>query len=180
MIVAEGSDGSGKTGLVERLSADLKLPIHRRAARSVEGPTEDLWNWMRYDVNSLPHQPLSIYDRHPLISAYIYGPILHNPANLDPRFYSPETKRLTELFAQQTMIIFCDPGEKEVCANLHASDNQMAGVIRYWKTIYHAYRALIHHWPGHVTVWDYRYPENYPEIVSECVNFLSTKRNVDV
>jgi hypothetical protein len=179
-IVVEGIDGSGKTSLVKRLAESLNVPIHPRFAHSITGPRSELFDWARQDVDMMHYHPLCLYDRHPLVSAFVYGPVLGHPANLDQRFHTSEGMRVSRAFANQVMVIFCDPGIKEVAKNLTTEDamnTQMPGVLPHWQNLYHAYRSLMHYWPGHVVVWDYRFLSLYDSLVSQCIEFISVERN---
>lgn len=173
MLIVEGMDGSGKTSLVERLSHDLVIPIHKRAARSIEGPRKDLFEWAQLDVGTIVHQTFSVYDRHPMISEYVYGPVLRD--GMDDRFHSIEATSMTAHLAANSMVIFCDPGieqvEKNVQAGLH-----MPGVTDRWEALYWTYKTLMHHWPGQVLVWDYRFPDLYAALKQQCVQYFAAHR----
>lgn len=165
MIVIEGCDGTGKTSLIQRLSKDLKIPIHERASSSREGPRADLYEWAVRDVGTWEDQPIALYDRHPFISEYIYGPIIRG--FVDDRFFSLEALQITRRFATNAMVILCDPGDDEVKHNLTSStDNQMGGVLDNHRLILMSYRSLFHYWPGNwVRQWDYTRPEQYDAVL---------------
>lgn len=169
----EGCDGSGKTHLVNELQNQFRLPIHSRASDSLNGPRPDLFEWAAHDVYSMPTQPLSIYDRHPLVSEYIYGPVIR--ATIDPRFLGYKGIQMSKLFAHHALVIHCDPGMDEVSKNLrHSAEGQMDGVNKNADTIYHTYNSLMHYWPGHRVVWDYTLPRSILAVLDQCKNHIRT------
>jgi len=170
MIVVEGMDGSGKSGLVKRLSGELKVPIHARACKSTDGPVDKLYEWVVEDVTSLRWQPFSVYDRHPLISEYIYGPITRQ--TVSPQFYTEHAAKMSELFANSVLIVYCDPGPDEVFKNV-LEGKHMDGVTEHASRLYYAYRTFMHYWPGNrPVVWDYTQPHTFPDVKQKCVEFF--------
>lgn len=164
MIIIEGCDGTGKTTLLMRLHKDLGIPIHERASSSKEGPRADLYEWAMRDVGTWRDQVMAVYDRHPFISEYIYGPIVRG--HVDERFYSIDALRTTRHFAMNAMVILCDPGDDEVKHNLAGEGVQMDGVIENHRLILQSYRSLMHYWPGSwVKSWDYTRPEQYDSVL---------------
>jgi hypothetical protein len=167
VILIEGPDGSGKSNLVQRLSRDLPVPIHERASTSIDGPRPDLFDWVRTDLDLLYRSECTIYDRHPFISEFIYGPITRKCISKD--FYSPVASVLFRKFVRNFLVIFCDPGLDEVASNIRrTSDNQLAGVEQNIPELYYGYCAYRTMWPGQSLVWDYRYPANFDAIVTRC------------
>jgi hypothetical protein len=164
-------DGTGKTNLVKQLQDWTSLPIHARAADSVIGPRADLFEWAAHDVYSMPTQPLAIYDRHCMISEYIYGPIVRN--RIDPRFLGYRGSQMSKLFVQRTLVIHCDPGMDEVSKNLrYSAAVQMDGVNANADTLYHTYASFMHYWPGHRVVWDYTKPDTFSVVISTIENHI--------
>lgn len=160
----EGCDGTGKTTLLNRLAKDLSIPIHERAARSKEGPRADLYEWAIRDVGTWRDQAMSLYDRHPFISEYIYGPIVRG--HVDDRFYSLEALQTTRNFALNALVILCDPGDDEVKHNLMSETEQMDGVVENHRLLLMSYRSLMHYWPGSwIRKWDYTQPATYDAVL---------------
>ncbi len=157
MIVVEGMDGSGKTGLIRRLAREMQIPVHERASTSVGGPVEDLYEWAKKDVLTWHHQPFSLYDRHPFVSEYVYGPITRGW--MDPRFHTPEARELIKRFTYNSVIIFCDPGMSEVSDNVRRN-KQMSGVVDNDQALFYTYRSIFTLWPTPLRVgrWDYTSP----------------------
>jgi hypothetical protein len=70
MIILEGSNGSGKTALAERLSRALDRPVYKFP--TPKDPRDAVRNY-----DSLLSAPFDIIlDRHPMISDWIYAPIM--------------------------------------------------------------------------------------------------------
>lgn len=173
VIVIEGPDGSGKTNLIGELSRDLLTPIHKKASSPTGGPVKNIWEWAYDDVTTMHRQRFQIYDRHPLISELIYGPIVRE--TIDERFYTREGQDLCQLFRGAVLVIFCDPGILEVEKNTHANPH-MPGVTEHWKQIFLMYRSVLNHWHGDALTWDYRNMSTYPYLRSYCVNFMAERK----
>lgn len=172
MIVVEGVDGSGKSSLVARLCHDLQIPLHARASDSVEGPVKNLWRWAWDDVIHWEDQELSIYDRHPLVSEYIYGPITRG--SMDPMFVGVESQSLYRVFRENCIIIFCDPDLEDIGRNV-IKQPQMNGVLNNFNQLYWAYRAYFHLYSGFQIRWDY----NETDYASLLANLKFWKENRD-
>ncbi len=182
MIILEGIDGSGKTSLAKRLCRDLGLPIHERASHSITGPVPDPFGWAEKDIKSWYDQPLSIYDRHPMISEFIYGPIVRG--TIDPRFHQDDV--LYNLFCDGSLVIFCDVTFDTVIDNLE-DDEQMFGVIDHAAALHLVYRTYALQFAGMKTTWDYTVesespgPVNaYEEIKQKCLLHMNWWENENV
>jgi len=177
-ILVEGMDGSGKSGMVQRIAADLKIPIHARACTSAGGPIERVYEWATEDVMSLRWQPFSVYDRHPLVSEYIYGSTTRQ--HVDDRFFTKHAQKLSEIFARSVLIVFCDPGPDEVFKNVLAGKH-MSGVTENASRLYYFYRTFMHYWPGNrPVVWDYTQPQTYDSVIQACVEFMGIQKMENV
>lgn len=155
MIIVEGPDGAGKTSLIERLSADLGIPKHEKAI-PWSGPPEpgssSLWQWAHHDVTTWPSQPMAIYDRHPLISEYIYGPVIRGKSA--PGFNQPSAHGLRRQMEQRCLLIICLPPHEVYVANIEAT-KQMVGVTEHSFQLYGLYEALVSSWGGWRVVYDF-------------------------
>lgn len=151
MIIVEGMDGTGKSNLVRRIHTELGLPIHERASDSISGPVSDLFDWAERDVKDVV-QPFAVYDRHPLVSEFIYGPICRG--TIDDRFFSPNGRMLSRSFRSQNLVIFCDPGLDVIAQNVERAA-QMKGVDENIDALYWTYRSIAHHWSGRGISWNY-------------------------
>jgi hypothetical protein len=161
MIILEGPDGSGKTSLMGNLLDRLQgVEQHERASTSKGGPVDNLFDWAQEDVLTWPVQPLAIYDRHPLFSEPIYGPIIRQ--TLDPRFNSPVFGRvLTQQVLKEGLIVICLPDPQFVIDNVRGNaDDQMEGVLYRIESIYSEYRRIQHNLRGRRNVFWYDYNRN--------------------
>lgn len=153
MIIVEGPDGAGKSTLVERLQLDTGLPLHERASDSLTGPVSDLWGWVCRDLGSWDTQPLALYDRHPMISEYVYGPITRG--KLPMGFIGASSRKMLQQLQQQALVIFCLPAPYEVITNVRGAGGQMSGVVDNIRAIYHTYAGTQSNWGGWSVHYDY-------------------------
>lgn len=165
MIIVEGPDGSGKSSLIRRLSEDTGLRIHERASDSIQGPIGDMSVWAYRDVTTqLDHHLVEIYDRHPLVSQYIYGPIARE--YLEPDMQSATMHLAIRMLAKQCLMIFCLPPVDTVVANTHA-EQQMQGVDENIRRIYHMYCSMRMFWPNpaNLMMYDYTQKGSYDHVL---------------
>lgn len=173
-IIVEGMDGSGKSSLVSRLSTDLGIPIHERASASLTGPVANVYDWAIRDNDSWHTQPFSIYDRHPLISELIYGPVVRQ--HVDPRFYSAECRAMMQRFWARHLVILCNPPIETLGRTFANSiDHQWELVTPHFMKLARLYQVLSVQYPGSMVEWDYTQPAMYETLLKVCRNF--TLRN---
>lgn len=157
MIILEGPDGAGKTQLAQRMSHELGIPLAPKFVKSDgEGSgTNDLFGEAYRDVVTMPDKAPMIYDRHPLISEYVYGPIVRGV--LPPDFVTPTAHATLRLFAEQVHVIWCLPSLQTVYDNVADIDSaeQMEGVHKNIDAIYSMYHTMRLWWGGESTVYDY-------------------------
>lgn len=134
MIIIEGADGAGKSTLVEAFR--LHSPRYFWALRS-SGPPKDetkvldalLWFAKR------PSEFDLVFDRHPAISEFIYGPILRG-------------KNFLAKFSQTTLlnavdaIVYCRPPMPKIIDNVRKS-YQLSGVNEKIEKIVYAYDDMM-------------------------------------
>lgn len=159
MIIVEGPDGAGKTRLVERLEDRFAVERRPRAVRSsLEGPVDDLCRWVFEDTKwhhtriyagqPVEYDWISIYDRHPLISEPIYGPLVRGKLP-DEWSYTWMNESIRALEPISPLIIFCMPPLEQVLANIKTNpDEQMPGVYANMERIYALYTATVAMWSG--------------------------------
>lgn len=144
-IIVEGPDGSGKTTLIDKLSSALRMPLHKRASDSIKGPElSTLDVWVNTDVNLMHRAAPSIYDRHPLVSEPIYGPVCRGKV---PGMFNQDwwVKTMTTRTAHYALLVMCLP-PLDVCQEGMSSGPQMAGVEANYVNLYHSYQRAV--WPG--------------------------------
>lgn len=173
MIVLEGPDGGGKSTLAKRLVAEFGLPLHKRASDSINGPVTDLFDWAYKDVCTMPDQPLAIYDRHPLLSEYIYGPIVRSA--LPSGFTTTTAHALIRMMAPRVLVVMCRPLNARLIASVDAS-RDMPGVTERIEAIATAYDALKMFWPGQVITYDYDNPDSLGEVMSRARIHIAHER----
>jgi hypothetical protein len=146
MIILEGPDGAGKSTLLDQLiDAFPSIESHERASTSVGGPVDNIFDWALADVETWNMQPLSFYDRHPLVSEPIYGNLLRG--GVDERFGQPEGQQLYNKLHNRALIVYCLPQVSTVVKNVRKNvKDQMSGVSDQIHSIYLAYQhRLITH-----------------------------------
>jgi hypothetical protein len=165
MIIVEGPDGTGKSTLIAKLSEDLDIPKHERAVRDRLGPSDlqgqSLWQWAYHDVTTWPSQALAIYDRHPLVSEYIYGPVIRGASA--PGFNQPTAQGLRRKMEQQCLLVLCIPPHEVYIANLKLEE-QMEGVDEHAVQLYGLYEALVSSWGGWRVLYDFTEGEAYEHV----------------
>lgn len=159
MIIVEGPDGGGKTTLLRNLMQQFpSIPLHERASRSGSegGPVDHLYDWAHTDVMSWNAQPLSFYDRHPLISEYIYGPVIRQ--SIDAKFLDTNLRRL---LMRRALVIVCLPPLDAVRRSVSA-ERDMPGVRTHIDTIWELYASLGAYAPTSFSIRYYDYTKHNP------------------
>lgn len=155
-VIVEGCDGTGKTNLTQRiLERYPQLSMHERASSSKGGPVSNLDGWTVNDALSMGSQPMSVYDRHPIISEPIYGPICRGkvPGAFNNESWVYATRRAV---AEFTIVIWCIPPWRNVNTNIYnTQSNQMGGVMLNARRIYDTYDRVSREWPGSCIRYDY-------------------------
>lgn len=146
-IIIEGPDGAGKTTLISHLRETFGLEQAPRFSTSLGGPVDDLIRRTWDDVLSW-HQRTGavIYDRHPLISELIYGPLVRG--DVAAGFSGTTARYLMQRLYREALIVLCLPPQDVVRANVHKDgEAQMPGVVQQIDTIWSLYRNLAVQWP---------------------------------
>lgn len=173
MIIVEGPDGAGKTQLVLRLADELQVPVEPKVVQPDMSSEVDLLRWSSDQIRGWPEK--KIYDRFPLISEFIYGPIFKHNVRTPFKDFA-ELRILHDNFrAAQPVIIYCLPPVTEVLANVSRDDTDNSAVNSpaihgvYWA--YHNLAAS-----SYGVVWDYTIPQSY-ELMLQHVKSQSYRRN---
>ena len=153
-IIVEGVDGTGKTSLIRRLQRDIPgLKSHPRFATSTGGPVDNLATKVYEDVDSLLTGKW-VYDRHPVISEYIYGHEL--PARtVDPDFFTWEMTYVRKRIMEGSLVIWCIPPLYFIKNSVIGDKNQLAGVEERISELYNAYCVAAAQWHGDSITFDY-------------------------
>jgi len=146
IIIVEGMDGTGKTTLVQQLAHHLDVES-KKFVKSSSGPDEDYKSILvdntvseinELETASAEGRPIKrLYDRFPLISEAVYGPILRGH-NCFGDQYHPLRSRLLAL---KTVIIYCRPHRDVIQANIQQAP-QMSGVQEHFRELLSAYDKL--------------------------------------
>lgn len=119
MIIAAGPREAGKTTLASTLALTLNLPIYDYSAQlSAQGKfnvPEIIKN-----IRDWPYEEFGIYDDHPLISEYIYGPT--DRQEIAPEFYAAQVRPVIQYMWTTAVIIYCRPGNYPNSPELQAYD----------------------------------------------------------
>lgn len=158
-IIVEGCDGAGKTTLIQRLQYDFPhLALHPRFATSKEGPLDNLAGRVYEDRYELASGKW-IYDRHPIISEYVYSQTL--PARqIDPEFLTPTMAHVYRFIAGESFVVWCQPPFHLIEKNVE-HEEQMPGVIENLRKLYDAYCIQYVTWPGEDALYDYSEQGSY-------------------
>lgn len=184
MLIIEGPDGAGKTTLVE-LFKEVGIPQAPRAVASDTRSLTDLSAYVDHSLDQGFHH--LVYDRHSLISAPIYGPMLrgHSPEHFGHlAWLGPRIRRLYQL---QPIIIYCLPPRMVVMDNVRDDPNNKV-VIEDIPAIYDQYvaKAAVDEALGLYTgttikVWDYTQSpriDNKPSWFNRVVGELKGRSDV--
>lgn len=130
MIIVEGMDNSGKTTVVNQLASQFGLPtVHSPGP----APYQKLRDFIMETALARFEGRMFIYDRHPIISEHIYGPVLRGHDDLDMKW----TRLIGSL---NPLVIYCDPGIDMIMGNTR---DQMPGVMENAEKLLEAYRHFI-------------------------------------
>lgn len=170
MIILEGCDGSGKSTLLEQLKERFQLPIHNRFCTSEDGPIPHLFREVYDDLRTWDDQPCSIFDRHSLISEYIYS-LTTRDGDIDPQFLTGVASTMLTKFAESSLVIMCMPPFENVKENA-IQEKQMDGVINNLYQTYQAYRLFYTVWPNQYRIRRYDYTQG-PEELQQLFGFCN-------
>lgn len=176
MIILEGPDGGGKSTLMDELLTHYtRLSQAPRASSSGPdgGPVADLYEWAHADVHSWRDKPVQLYDRHPLVSEYIYGPVIRG--TVDPRFHTTHLRRRVQ---HRALLVLCLPPLEAVRSSVSA-ERDMAGVHTHIDTIWHLYASLRASWPAvnfvHYDFTDQKPVDIFPDLNSHLNHWSVTR-----
>ena len=137
MIIVEGPDGAGKTTLIKNiLDAYPDLEVAPRVVSKETNDLTDLQQWV--DHNLAEGFQYKLFDRHRLISEFIYGPTLRKEQR--PGFTSGVWVHgsLRRFYLLKPVIIYCLPPLEVVRQNV-TGDPDNVQVAEHIEQIYTAY-----------------------------------------
>ena len=158
MLIIEGPDGSGKTTLITKMVEEFGLTVAPRVKdKQAQTIVPDLKQWVADNLEE--GFQYRIFDRHRLISEFIYGPLIRSeqePGFTDLIWVSNSLWLLYRWV--EPVIIYCLPPLEVVRANIQA-DHENAVVADHVDALYAAYvhRASLD-WNAHpdrVIIYDY-------------------------
>jgi hypothetical protein len=149
-FVFEGPDGGGKSSAIEKVrSAYPQIKMMARASHSVHGPVPQLDDWVDESVSFLHGADWSgdgAFDRHPLISELIYGPVVRG--RMPGRFNDePWLRMRVRELANRVVVVWCIP-PFDAAEHAMTGSSQMDGVVDRYRGIHSAYVAMRAVWPG--------------------------------
>lgn len=157
MIIFEGPDGAGKTTLIKSFQELSGLPINPRAVAQDTTPLiDDMRRWVWDNVQQGFQE--KIFDRHRLISEFIYGSVIR--VEQQPGFTDPEwvLGMIGRFYTLDPIIIYCLPPLEAVRANVSADPDNVA-VAEFIEPLYTAYlqKAMtdMHYRPTRTIIHDY-------------------------
>lgn len=140
VIIVEGFDNSGKTSLVQKLQR--YLPEHR-TIHSPGPKGASLHFWVATQLREMAENPRVIYDRFPLISDMVFGPILRDEVVFSPEQWYGYWK---ELLKHDPFIVYTRPATNFIMDSLLQRE-QMDGVVRKAPALLEAYDNLFRDLP---------------------------------
>lgn len=157
MIIVEGPDGAGKTTLIEQLKERYGLEVAPRVVTKGTEAMVDMKVWV--EQNLAEGFQYRIFDRHRLISEYIYGPLLRKEQQPGFTDMTWSWIQLEKMYKHvNPLVIYCLPPLKVVKANV-SGDPENAVVAEHIEAMYTAYVHHISldtiHRPHHTFLWDY-------------------------
>lgn len=117
MIICEGMDNSGKTTLISTLKR-----IHGDAIEVIKPPgpfkdSKELKDWMGPEMDKCRtfqyDNGMIIYDRFPIISELVYGPIVRGESMVTGPLFDETFRDLTSA-AFPVTIIYCRPPDEKI------------------------------------------------------------------
>lgn len=138
MIIVEGPDGAGKTTLISALTERFNLSVAPRVVSKDAEAMVDLKTWV--EENLAGGFQYKIFDRHRMISEFIYGPILRKEQQ--PGFSDPNwvMYRMSQFIQIDPIVIYCLPPLEVVKQNIAGDeDNRVV-----WDHIEGIYTAYLH------------------------------------
>jgi len=147
MIIVEGMDNSGKSTLIANIANRFGLEIVKRSGPPSASVTvavterEAEQAFILETLSFLVLNPQAIYDRFPIISEGIYGPLLRN-RNVFEREGTTWENWLDRLIQCHPLIVYCRPPEQKILC-FSPNREQMQGVTDNARQLINRYDQLM-------------------------------------
>lgn len=130
-IIIEGPDGSGKTFTADAVSSAVNLQKY-----PTQGPPKSPSEIVKRIMHTMCLDD-HVFDRFPLISEMVYGPILRNDDTFSYMW-------LDRLIPDKYIVVYCRPSIETILENSlktkpHKSADHISSVINKWKLIIDEY-----------------------------------------
>jgi thymidylate kinase len=137
-IIVEGSDGSGKTTIVNLLAKNYNLlPVQSFKYSTIfQSFDEGFEAWLDEELNKT-YLRTPVHDRF-FYSEMVYGPVLRSKVAVKPEKLRSVMKALSD----EAFLIYCRPPFGTVEENIKKT-SQMKGVVGNARSIYNAYDNLM-------------------------------------
>lgn len=174
MIVVEGMDNTGKTTLVNKLAEEFDLKVVKSPGPVDQG-LENSLKWMQETLENKDLQV--IYDRYPLISERIYGPIIRKKDILAPYW----DKLVRKFLLREPLLIYCRPPIKDILN--FGEREQMEGVIERAEELAELYDEYMKWFSKKMgtrfVVYNYRDSDSYTNVRNRVSIYLNLRRFID-
>lgn len=186
MIILEGPDGAGKTTLLNELREELDLPVSKRVVSKDAEAMFDLRQWV--DENLSQGWMPVLFDRHRLISEFIYGPILRGRPEDgfdDRKWLGDALRRFNDI---RPTVIYCLPPLSVVWENVMTDDDNKIfhHNPRALEQVYWSYfnKALGEKAARQDRIWIYDYTESDAKlkcrrIINRLILMVETRRRME-
>lgn len=142
MIIVEGCDNTGKTTLIQKLKErfpQLEVVPKWTGPRG-PGSMKKMWDHMMTYLTRNPDETkYLVFDRFPLISELVYGPVIRKHIE----FSREQIEQATELLKKHfPLVIYCRRDPEAILANFEERE-QMEGVRENVKALIDQYNRVL-------------------------------------
>lgn len=130
IIVFEGMDNTGKTTAIEKMHTLFGFPIVKSLGKATKEEHEE---WLINLVQRHNDTGHILVDRLPIISEYVYGPILRGENVL-----KDVQRRWLDELKPDMILVYCRPHRDLILGSL-ADRDQMAGVVDHGAALLQSY-----------------------------------------
>lgn len=139
MIIVEGPDGAGKTTLIETIRKSYPdLQIAPRVVSKDAEAMVDLQSWV--NINLANGFQYELFDRHRLISEFVYGPLLRKKQSAGFTSLSWVANSLARFYALRPVVIYCLPPLEVIENNLRGDESNRV----VWEHVEGMYTSYLH------------------------------------